>query len=195
MPGPIGNTNNLKHGLLTGSMPKGCTYLKKALGRFRVELEAAVTERRGEVDLYAASLVSSAVHWHRHALLANRWLAKEVTLTIDQRVTLSREVARACDQRDKCLKLLGLDRDGSDDVLLQLYGPVVTSDEPDAEPDGASCEADATESPNSTSEPSETPDAAGATPGALNANPVVDGCEHMLSSTPSSTNDQQQVIP
>jgi hypothetical protein len=50
------------------------------------------------------------LRWERHAALAQRWLVKAGdTLKPDQRLSFSREIARASSERDKALAALKLE--------------------------------------------------------------------------------------
>lgn len=145
MPAPPGNRNSVRHGLTCGSLPKGAGYIKRISGQFRTAIERAVVDVHGEVTLYHAAIIQTAMRWERHALLAQRWLRREdAKLTVSERLGFSREVARASAERDKCLAALRLDKDRSQSVVDALYGPVrdlieVPSDdaaEPSAESPG-----------------------------------------------------------
>lgn len=104
------NQNALSHGIHAGVLPPGCGPIAKRLAKFRSVLEAAVVEAKGEIGLYDAAAINSAERWERHAQLAARWLKVEAkSLTPDQRLAFSRDVARASSERDKCLRALGLD--------------------------------------------------------------------------------------
>ncbi|MDA1054229.1 MAG: hypothetical protein O3C40_27600 [Planctomycetota bacterium] len=109
--GPPGNGNAIRHGLMAGKLPKGASYIELESERLRTALEDAVVNRTGgEISLHDAAVIQTAIRWERHALLAQRWLRNEAeTLTPDQRLAFSRDVARASAERDKCLKALGLD--------------------------------------------------------------------------------------
>ena len=76
MGAPVSNKNALRHGLTAGSLPAGCTYIRRESNRLRCALEDAVIELRGEVGLADAAAINSAVRWERHAMLAQRWLRK-----------------------------------------------------------------------------------------------------------------------
>jgi len=119
---PFGNRNAMRHGLRAGSLPKGASYIAREMVALRREIEDAVLARRGRIELYEAALIQTAVRWERHALLAQRWLRLNAeTMTHEERVRYSREIARASSERDKCLKLLGLDQEK--DVWAELYAP------------------------------------------------------------------------
>jgi hypothetical protein len=111
MPGTPSNTNALKHGLrLRGSM-SGVVYVDRAVRRFRVALEAAVVDARGELDTMAQATVQTAAAYFRHSMLAARWLRiHDKDLNHDQRLKYSEAVARALADRDRAMQRLGLDK-------------------------------------------------------------------------------------
>lgn len=111
MGAPIANCNATRHGLSTGNLPKGCGYIKRTTNQLRNAVEDAVVEAHGEITLEDAAVIQTAIRWERHALLAQRWLRRETaSLTPDQYLAFSRDIARASSERDKCIKLLGLGR-------------------------------------------------------------------------------------
>jgi hypothetical protein len=136
MGAPVNNKNATRHGLTLGSaLPKGTAYISRSIVRFRLALEAAVVAARGAVGLYEAAAIQTACRWERHALLAQRWLRVEKQLDPDQRLTFSREIARASTERDKCLKLLGIDATGRSDPWAALDAaskPAAVSHDPSA---------------------------------------------------------------
>jgi predicted KAP-like P-loop ATPase len=112
-----------------------------------VALERAVLDRRGEVDVFAAAVIQSAMRWERHALLAQKWLRITPDLDPDQKLAFSREIARASSERDKCLRLLGLDVRASANVLDTFYSGIGAGEGPEGDheangPTGATPEAD-----------------------------------------------------
>ena len=103
--------NALRHGLRTGKLPSGCSYIRKQLTAVQREIEDAILAVRGEIDLTAAALIQTAVRWERHALLAGRWLSREAaSMSHADRLSYSREIARASTERDKILGELGINR-------------------------------------------------------------------------------------
>ena len=112
---PPGNRNgrgNLRHGLRGGSLPKEAKYIENRLNGFRRTLEDAVLALRGAISITDAACIQSVLRWERHACLAQRWLTKEYkTLKPADRLTFSREIARASGERDKALKMLDLDKE------------------------------------------------------------------------------------
>lgn len=103
------NTNAVTHGLKASGVPKGAAWVLTLIAMFRNQIESGVIAIKGSLGPMDDALTQSAVRWERHALLASRWLREEFAgLTIDQRLSLSREIARASDNRDRCLRELGL---------------------------------------------------------------------------------------
>lgn len=148
---PKRNKNAIRHGLTCGQLPKGCTWVATLANELRKSLEAAVVAAKGECSLYDAALVNSAVRWERHAMLAQRWLRVETTLTIDQKLAFHREVAKASSERDKCLKELKLD--ATDTSLIDaLYA---TPHEPDPDEIDAHEASEATVDDSTTTTPTE----------------------------------------
>ncbi|MGE0760613.1 MAG: hypothetical protein AB7O38_26615 [Pirellulaceae bacterium] len=139
---PAGNGNAVRHGLTAGTLPKGAAYIARSTGQFRTALEGAIVERKGEISLHDAAVIQTAIRWERHALLVQRWLRRELAdLSPDQRLAFSRDVARASAERDKCLKILGLDRDARSDIFDALYSetlPTATTTQRPAEERSAS---------------------------------------------------------
>jgi len=110
---PAGNQNgrgNIRHGLRAGSLPRDAKHVEHQTNALRRELEAAVMAAKGEVTLLDAATIQTAVKWERHGALALRWLRIEgEKLKPIDRLTFSREIARASAERDKALAALGLD--------------------------------------------------------------------------------------
>lgn len=129
---PPQNVNAMRHGLACGSLPRGCGYVLRITQKLRDFIEEAVRRRHGELSLWHGSVIQTALRWERHAMLAQRWLRKEHDqLTADQRLNFSREVARASSERDKCLRLLGLDRSQTATIIEALYSQGQPEDQPD----------------------------------------------------------------
>jgi hypothetical protein len=125
---PPGNRNRTLMGVrgwaAIGSYPKGCSHVRRLVGRMRVELEDAVCEQHGSIGVYQAALVQSACRHEGRALLLTRWLRTETDgsrkcsadatdkpagLTVAEKLGILKEIGNATDSRDRCLKLLGLD--------------------------------------------------------------------------------------
>jgi hypothetical protein len=102
---PAGNLNALRHGLTCGADPE--SYVTRLMTSFRQNIEAAVLAALGSITVAAASEIQAATEWERHRLKVRRWLKEAAdTLTVDQKVNLSREAARAATERTKHLKAL-----------------------------------------------------------------------------------------
>lgn len=110
--GQPGNTNALRHGLKSGSLPKDAKYIQHQINKLRRILEAAVLEVKGQITLTDASCILSAIQWEKHKALCHRWLRIEGdSMKPTDRLTFSREIARASNERDRCIRELDLDRD------------------------------------------------------------------------------------
>ncbi|HUY91387.1 MAG TPA: hypothetical protein VMV10_21795 [Pirellulales bacterium] len=120
---PEGNRNNLRHGLradptkqyvrLTlGALPRSLGRVERDAYEYRASLEAAVVTAHGEISLSMAHAVDTATRWFRHGQAALAWLRQhEAEMSHDQRLSYSREIARAAAERDKAIERLRLDRD------------------------------------------------------------------------------------
>ena len=116
---PRGNENALRHGLKAGKLPRNARYIEHQMNNLRRQLEQAVMQAKGEVNLLDAASIQTAVKWERHGELALRWLRLEGdTLKPTERLQFSREIARASAERDKALQALGLDKDNRAPWLL-----------------------------------------------------------------------------
>src|SRR5262249_36101325 len=73
---PRGNRNGMRHGLAAGQLPADAKYIEYRLNDFRVRLEDAVMEARGEVTIMDAACINTCLKWERHSALALRWLVK-----------------------------------------------------------------------------------------------------------------------
>ncbi len=106
---PKGSCNAIRHGLRCGQLPKDAKYIEHRLNAFRRTLETAVMAVRGEVTIPDAANIQTAIRWERHACLAQRWLTKQFDeLKPVDRLTFSREIARASGERDKAVAALRL---------------------------------------------------------------------------------------
>jgi len=126
---PKGSQNAIRHGLKAGQLPKDARYIEWRLNAFRRTLEQAVLNVRGEVNIPDAACIQTCIRWERHACLAQRWLVKAGdTLKPADKLTFSREVARASGERDKSIAALKIDRDVKDGVLDALYSRLPAPD-------------------------------------------------------------------
>jgi hypothetical protein len=106
----VGNTNAIRHGLKAGKLPRDARYIEHQMNALRRQLEEAVMQAKGEVGLVDAASIQTAVKWERHGALCLRWLRMECNvLKPEQRLTFSREIARASAERDKAIAALNLD--------------------------------------------------------------------------------------
>lgn len=104
------NRNALRHGLRAGRLPSDARYIENRLAKFRVRLEDAVLAARGTVTIIEAATIQTVLRWERHAALAQRWLRLHAAeMTHADRLSFSREVARASSERDRALASLSLD--------------------------------------------------------------------------------------
>ena len=128
---PIANRNNMRHGLSAGRLPKGCAWIRRDTDTLRRVLEDEIAARNGgNVSIFEGALVNSVLRWETHAMLAQRWLRLHCDeMDHATRLQFSREIARASSERDKCLKLLGLDRSRRDRVIDVLYAHTEPQDE------------------------------------------------------------------
>jgi len=115
---PKGNINGFRHGLrqggrrllIIGSLPAGHRWAERIIDRLRVEWEQHVIAAKGRLSRADEETIQSAIRWERHAVLATCWLRKGFdTLTADQRLAFSREIAEASEKRDRKLRMLGID--------------------------------------------------------------------------------------
>lgn len=117
-----GNTNAQRHGMRGGKLPKGCQYIENRVNALRRQVEAALIEVKGEINIVDAAAVNSILKWERHGLLAAHWLRHEAEkLSASDRLRFSEAIAKASDSRDKAIRSLELDRDKADNVLDALY--------------------------------------------------------------------------
>ena len=130
---PQGNRNATRHGLRASSLPPGCLYLQSQLTAFRRYIRDELVARDSRpTTTYQEAILQSAVRHETRAVLAGRWLRKEAAkLTIEQRISLTREIGNATDARDRCLKMLGLDQDARQGAIDALYTTEPTPDNTD----------------------------------------------------------------
>lgn len=127
--GSRGNRNRLSHGLRSsaevgaarlelGTLPESLHRVERATFAYRRLLEAAVTDAHGTVSVSHAMVIQTAARWERHSLLALRWLREhEAKLSAEQRLSYSREIARASAERDKAVATLKLQCEQRDTII------------------------------------------------------------------------------
>ncbi len=161
-----GNGNAIRSGvysfLATGSYPRGAGYVRRLIGQFRHSLEDTVLQRDGEVSLYDGAVIQSACRHEGRAQLLQRWL-REVNAddsngnnSIQDRLSILREIGNATDARDKCLKSLRLHEKPEED---DTWPTITVTNTPEAPECSEDAEAAPTHSDGSTS-----PDAPDAEP-------------------------------
>jgi hypothetical protein len=106
--------SKIQHGLRAelrvGKLPAKLQYVEHRINAFRRKLEEAVVYVKKEVCITDSAAINSACKWERHGLLAQHWLRHEADkLSAGDRLKFSAEIAKASDQRDKNIRLLGLD--------------------------------------------------------------------------------------
>ena len=110
---PIGNSNRTRSGKRAWSavkrLPKGSGAIRQQLYCERDEVEIATGRQHGEVSLFHAALIQSAIRHSGRAQLLERWLRVEEGLSLNERLAVLKEIGAATDSRDKCLQRLGLD--------------------------------------------------------------------------------------
>jgi hypothetical protein len=181
MPAPLGNRNSMLHGtrgaLSLGRYPKGCSYIRRIIGMFRMQLETSVQDSHDSIGVYHAALIQSACRHETRALLLNRWLREQPDASLADKLALMRDITNASDSRDKCLEKLGLSKSAKDEnpwtrfrreALAEASEPTsTTSDENEPSANGAAPGSTQTPEsvPTATNEPDATDDNSGAASG------------------------------
>lgn len=116
----------MRHGaysyLALGRMPKGCSYIYQLVGGLRKQLEDAVVNKQGELNIYHAAVVQTACRLEGRAQLLSRWLKQKGDGMNDgTRLQYLRDITLASEARDRALKQLGLDRAEQTDLIDALY--------------------------------------------------------------------------
>jgi hypothetical protein len=104
------NAFAMRHGMRAGKLPKGCEYIEVRCNLLRRDVENAVLELKGEINLLDAAAINSILKWERHGLLAAHWLRMEIdSLSASDRLRFSEAMAKASERRDQNIRMLGLD--------------------------------------------------------------------------------------
>lgn len=107
---PRENRNHLRHGLCSGKLPSGMSYVTKVASQFRKALENATLAAHDQIDVAKAATIAAAMIWFIHGAKARRWAEKhDDDFTHDQRLAFSREEAKAADMIAKHIRDLNLD--------------------------------------------------------------------------------------
>lgn len=129
--------NNLRHGrhsLTLGALGGGYEHITRTVNGVRVQLEASVVADRGEISLHDAAVIQTCCRFERHAQLAGKWLRENPGLPVEVRLAISRDIAKASSERDRCIRLLGLDKRANDDPWAELHRvPAIPNAGEDAE--------------------------------------------------------------
>jgi hypothetical protein len=127
--------NGFRHGMRGSGLPKHCGHVQRATCHFRRQLEAAVLDAKGEINIVDAAFINTAYRSERHGQLAQRWLMLEAErMSPADRLAYSREVVRASESRDKAIASLKLDQRPAD-VWSSLHATAFDVDgAKDAEP-------------------------------------------------------------
>jgi hypothetical protein len=129
---PCRNQNHVTHGLTGMGWPPGSENDRRRVARFTRALQSAVLEAKGEIGIVDAGTIQTAARWERHARLCGRWLRLEAKeLTPDQRLNFSRDIGKASESRDRCLRSLGIDRADRDPYLDALLAPCIAQEPTD----------------------------------------------------------------
>jgi hypothetical protein len=125
--GKVGNRNGLTSGLYsfftTGRFPKGASYIARLLREMRQALEVELVKAHGELSLANAAAVQTACRHEGRALLLQRMLHDEtLSVTVDQRLSILRDISAASEARDRVLARAGLTRETSGSVWAAFFG-------------------------------------------------------------------------
>ena len=109
------------------------------MGQLRHSLENILIERESEVTIYDAAVIQSACRHEGRAQLLQRWLREldngDKSPSVQDRLSILREIGSATDARDKCLKSLRLhekpEEDDSWPIIAVTNGPGVETETPE----------------------------------------------------------------
>ena len=110
------------------------------MGQLRHSLEDILIERESEVTIYNAAVIQSACRHEGRAQLLQRWLRElhngDKSPSVQDRLSILREIGSATDARDKCLKSLRLHEKPEEDdawpIITVTNGPGVETEMPTA---------------------------------------------------------------
>lgn len=115
-PGKVGNANGLRTGMALpkdfdiGRVPKRFSGIKRCVGEMIDRLHAAAMANGMPIGPWQLGLLQECGRQELRArLLGNRFTADYDTLTVEQTVSLQREICNATHARNRCLQRLGLD--------------------------------------------------------------------------------------
>lgn len=123
-----GRIGALRSGVMSfkqGRWPRGSQAIKQDGDEYRKLLEQACIELHGEVGLYAASVIQTAVTLETSARLWQKWLRdKWEDLKEEVKDRRLEAIGKARIQRDMCLKKIGLDKgidQGDEDAWKEFW--------------------------------------------------------------------------
>jgi hypothetical protein len=145
---PKKNRNGIRSGLqsfMLGRLPPGCSHVSRYANQLRRQLRAAVTLKHGSTNVWLESVIVSACTHEIRRILLGRWLRladdPETTrksssknglsvsvssssgLSITEKAAILDRIGSATNERDKCLRLLGLDERETSDPWSMLKQP------------------------------------------------------------------------
>jgi hypothetical protein len=104
-------TTGLSSSLTTGRWPRGASYVQRLVSGLRRDLERALAKQGERAEIWQAAVIQTACRHEARALLLQRKLREQAdALTVEQFSMLLRDLSAASDARDRCLKMLGLDK-------------------------------------------------------------------------------------
>ena len=132
---PKGSTNAARHYMRGGKLPKALAYVENRCNALRRNLESAVLAVKGEIGITDTATINTVMKHERHGALALHYLRIAAdTLTPSEILRFSAEAAKASDNRDKCIRLLNLDRDTTHDAITALYAmPQLAAPQPNGD--------------------------------------------------------------
>jgi hypothetical protein len=135
---PSGNKNRVTHGLCGIGWPDGTEHDRRRVGQFTRALTIAVLDAGGTLDVPTVATIQTAARHERHARLCGRWLREAVELTIDQKRSLSLDVARASESRDRAIRELNIGSKAHADPWAAIDAIAASSQSDDAQNASAS---------------------------------------------------------
>lgn len=133
---PLGSRNAARNGtklnrLNLGLLPRGMRRQEANARRYRRELEQAVVDAKGEVNLFDAHMINECVTAELHAAVC-RWLfqTRLERMQPSDIARCSEQILKARTVRNKAFEKLGLDRH-QQNVLEALYNVTDVDDAPD----------------------------------------------------------------
>lgn len=104
---PPNNRNAMRHGLYSATLPPGCGYIKRHGNEYRRFLEDQIIERHGQIGVYEAGIIQTAMEAVNHAMKCQHWLREAYDdLTWAERLAFSRDIAKHLEIRDRAVEKL-----------------------------------------------------------------------------------------